>query len=433
MLRLLFALVLSLSISTAYAEKNITAHLSKQPTVADIEFRGLDRTKPFVIHRELLFKVNDALSTKNLLASIQNLKNLEIFSSVIPLLELQDNNRVKVIIQFSEKWTTIPYLSFSSGGGTRYIYSGIYDINMFGRFIELGAQYNNWNKEHGVLGWYIDRRLFNRRITLQLVAGKTLRPRYLLTRDAEKEGDYILSRNEVRFNLIKEFKPWISAGVGFELESDQIINANYETILDQPIKNQLNNTRTSDNKYTSLFLSFGKLDYDNYLIAGKRSSLTVKYGGKYTKSDTSLKMFRWENKAYWRLPYFGNAALKLTLAQTDVEAIQHLFYVGGFKHVRGYLDGQLRSKAYWQLNSEYRIPSYRSNWLVLQHIFFLDAVQVADKISQLKDESSIYYSAGIGIRIISPKIYSFNGRLDVALLTKGASKNFISFGTQQFF
>jgi len=433
MLRLLLVFGFLLNIYTAHADKNITTHLSKQAIVAEIELRGLDRTKPFVIYRELRFKVNEALNTEDLLASIQNLKNLEIFSSVIPLLELQDNNRVKVIIQISEKWTTIPYLNFSSGGGTRYIYSGVYDINMFGSFIEMGAQYNNWNKEHGVLGWYIDRRLFDRRITLQLVAGKTLRPRNLLTRDAEKEGDYILSRNEVGFSIIKEFKSWLSAGVGFELENDRIINTNYEASLDQPIKNQLNNSHTSNNKFTSIFLNVGKLNYDNYLIEGKRSSLTVKHGGKYTRSDTNLTMFRWENKAFWRLPHFGNAALRFTLAQTDAEAVQHLFYVGGFEHVRGYLDGQLRSKAYWQINSEYRIPSYRSNWLVLQHIFFFDAVQVADKISQLKDESSIYYSAGIGIRVISPKIYSFNGRLDIALLTKGESQNLISFGAQQFF
>jgi len=433
MLRLLLILWLFCAAFVLSANELINNSLQKQPVVSEIEIKGLTRTQPSVIHRELLFEVNDTLTTEELINSIQNLKNLEIFSSVIPLLELQENNWVKVTIKISEKWTTIPYLNFSFGGGTRYIYSGIYDINVFGKFIELGTQYNNWNDEHGVLAWYINQRLFNQKMTLQLVTGSTLRPRTLYATNGEKEANYVLSRNELGVSLIKELQPWLKVGAAMELENDEIIHSEYEPTLNDAHKSQLINTERSKNSFLSFILKLGKLNHHNYLVEGKHSSVIVKHGGSHTNSDTSINMFRWENKAFWLLPHYANLAMRFTLAQTDAKTIQHQFYVGGFEHIRGYLDGQLRSRAYWQINSEYRIPSYQSSWLVLQHIFFIDATQVADKVSEFDSNESTYLSAGIGFRIISPKIYRFNGRLDIALLTSGNSTSLISLGAQQFF
>ncbi|MDX1812830.1 MAG: hypothetical protein R3240_12815 [Gammaproteobacteria bacterium] len=69
----------------------------------------------------------------------------------------------------------------------------------------------------------------------------------------------------------------------------------------------------------------------------------------------------------------------------------------------------------------------------MQHIFFLDVANAADHIADLNNTHNIVSSSGIGFRLISPKIYSFNGRLDFALYTSGTSSTSISLGTQHFF
>jgi len=415
------------------SNENYEQSLTKKPIVSEIELQGLSRTKSKVVFRELLFAENEILTTKDLLNSVQRLKNLRIFSHVIPLLQLENNNRVKVIIQLSEKWTSIPYANFSSGGGTEYFYAGMYDINTLGRFFETGIQYDNWNRKSGGVAWFHDPRFLDKRLTLQVQLWATRKPRFLYTTSGDSQGNYVLKRNRISLLFKKEINEWFQPGIGFDYDSDQIIDTTQESAIDPNTEKLLTNTDKQRGIFNTLFLQLGKLNYDNYLIDGKLSTLIVKHGGDYSGSDINLKMFKWKNEMYWLLPHKGNAAVNLTFGAAETDNLQHYFYIGGFDNIRGYLDGQLRNRAYWQLNTEYRIPSYKSSWLVLQHVFFIDLVQTAHQFSELLGDTQTYYSAGTGIRIISPKIYRFNGRFDIALITSGDAQSYISFGTQQFF
>jgi hemolysin activation/secretion protein len=103
--------------------------------------------------------------------------------------------------------------------------------------------------------------------------------------------------------------------------------------------------------------------------------------------------------------------------------------------VRGFQDGQFFGKNYWQANAEYRVTGFRYRWLVLQHNFFYDAGNVSDSLSTLfvDNPQEPFQSAGLGVRLISPAIFRFNLRIDIA---KGLNYNRptnLSFGLQQFF
>jgi hypothetical protein len=70
----------------------------------------------------------------------------------------------------------------------------------------------------------------------------------------------------------------------------------------------------------------------------------------------------------------------------------------------------------------------------LQHIFFFDVVQPEKSLSSFAfDSEQLFPSTGIGFRLISPKIYRFNGRLDIAFPWRAGNATYISFGSQQFF
>jgi len=406
---------------------------STKPTVVEIEITGLWRTKEKVVRRELLFKENDTLTTKDLITSVQRLKNLQIFSKVIPLLKLKPDNKVKVILELEEKWTTIPYANLSAGGGTTYAYAGIYDINTFGKYIETGIQYDNWNGRHGGVVWMRDRRFLNKRLLLGLDLWSTKRARGLYTTDGESQGNYVLETKKFKLILKKEITQSFQLGAEVEINNSQIIENKTNEITDNKTLDLLANNQEHLALFNTVFIELGKLNYDNYLVDGKFSKLGIKNSSQVLGSDISSTQFDWKNRVFWRLPYNGNAGLRFNAGWTNTQNIQYQYYIGGFNNVRGYYDGQFRSKTYAQFNAEYRIPSYRSSWLVLQHIFFIDAVSTGIEINDLKEQGNQFYSAGIGIRIISPKIYSFNGRIDIALITSGDSPSYLSFGSQQYF
>jgi len=433
-----FVLLLSsftlLSTSIGIIADHSTPHsLEKSPVVEKIIIKGLKRTKEHVVRRELLFTENDALTPQLLLASVQRLKNLRLFSKVLPFLKLKDQNQVELTIELQEKWTTIPFFNFSGGGDTFYAYAGVYDINTFGTFFETGARYDNWNGKNGGVVWFRNPRTFEQRILTGADLWSTTRPRILYTRDGEKQGEYILNQKKFNFLLSREFKEWLNLGLTFGFSQDEIIDTVLTNEIDPTTLALVNNTNRSNELSVTFSLKLGKLNYDNYLVSGKQSIFNVKYAGSETGSEKDLLNVEWKNTVFWRLPHKSNIGFRFLAGATDTSNIQNYHYIGGFENVRGYFDGQFRSKAYWQLNTEYRIPSYQSDWVVLQHIFFIDAANAANQLDDLTRLEDTIYSAGTGVRLISPKVYSFNARLDIALLTSQKASSFISFGAQQFF
>jgi len=122
------------------------------------------------------------------------------------------------------------------------------------------------------------------------------------------------------------------------------------------------------------------------------------------------------------------------LGSTNSKEIQNLYYIGGFENVRGYLDGQLRGQQFWQANAELRIPTFKWPWLVLQANLFVDMAQVDNSLDSAGvGRSDVFISSGFGVRLISPKIYRFIGRFDLALATSHPATSRFSFGVQQFF
>jgi len=415
------------------ADHSLQHTTSKQPIIDEIIIKGLWRTESNVIHRELLFSKNDILTTKALLESVQRLKNLKLFSKVIPLLKLKSNNHVILTIEVEEKWTIIPYFNFAVGGGTTHIVSGIYDINVFGKYVESGFQYDNWNGEHGGAFWIHQPRFLNKRLLFKFEIASNKYIRQLYTTDAISQGSFRYQRKRFTLALEKEITPVFHLGLRGDLLDDTIESTTAKTAMDKNTLSLLNSTNNDADKLVTYIIELGKLDLDLYLVKGYQSRLTYQHNATILNSNNKIRDLVWRNKFFWHLPYKGNLGVKLSLGRSESEKIQHLNYIGGFINIRGYRDGQFRDNAYWQFNTEYRIPSIRNQWVVLQHIFFIDAAGTASELNKLRIEKNSNISAGTGFRLISPKVYNFNGRLDIAIFGTGTNQNKISLGAQQFF
>lgn len=100
--------------------------------------------------------------------------------------------------------------------------------------------------------------------------------------------------------------------------------------------------------------------------------------------------------------------------------------------MRGYRDGQFVGKHFWRGNIEYRVPSWISRNLVLQHVAFFDIGNTGNTYSRIfKNET--FNSLGVGLRIISPRVFRLNVRIDYARTFGRTTGGAFSFGLQQFF
>jgi len=402
--------------------------------VADIEIIGLRKTKPKVVLRELLFKKDHSISAEMLIESIQRIKNTELFSEVLSDIQLQPDGTAKLVITVKEKWTAIPYLNFRSGGGTEKITAGFYDINIAGRFIQSGVQYENWNGEHSGAVWLEDPRFLNRRIIISTSYISTKKPRRLYLDSGVKTGSYVLARNLFRLSLEKKYESGLSSGAAIELYEDKFLAPESTSLLDNRTFFQITDSSKKKTNLYRLKIKYGRTDYDNFLFSGGESSLIFKHTMFTEDSAEKFYSVDFRNLYYKHLPHMGNLALQARAGITNTQQLQHQFSAGGFQHVRGYFDGQFRGRAYWQLNVEYRIPSYRHKLAILQHNFFVDVTEMKNNYSEISfDKESLKFSAGLGLRFIIPWIYRSVGRIDYAVLRGSSQSSRIALGVRQFF
>ncbi len=184
-----------------------------------------------------------------------------------------------------------------------------------------------------------------------------------------------------------------------------------------------------------LTLQLGRLNYDTYLVDGIQSNWKFDFSNKAWLGKNSATTITQTTKYFKRIKHDQNLALNFSTGFTDNNFLQKQFFVGGLENVRGYVDGQFVGRNFWQANLEYRIPSYQSDWFVLQHNVFFDIGNVADKFDDLvgSNAQTPFSSVGAGIRLISPKVFRLNLRIDVAKALNYNKAFDISFGLQQFF
>jgi outer membrane protein insertion porin family len=108
-------------------------------TVTLITVTGNRVTKDFVISREIVVKIGEPLSIAELKKSVQNLNNLDIFSS-IKVTGAEDEDGVSINITVREMPWIIPYLKFKYNEENGWsVGPTVSSLNLLGRGIKLSA------------------------------------------------------------------------------------------------------------------------------------------------------------------------------------------------------------------------------------------------------------------------------------------------------
>lgn len=396
----------------------------------EILISGNSRTHKDVI----LVEIKDLKPVQENIKEIRRrIWNLRIFSEV-----KVEKTPAGIEIKVQERWTTIPIFKLTGGGGSSYLAVGMYDINAFGKNLELGAQYESLNERPAGVVWFRKPQFLNDR---SLRAGMDFwninRLNFIIKENGDENGAFTLQRKRIHGFLEKNWdNNFYTLTGGLDYHDDEISDFGIDDEnVELNTQNGFNPNEKSITRNFYLRLAIGQLNFQNYLADGKQLTLrsmaqVTSYEGEDSTTMDHLIRFR-----YFKLfENHHNFAYQFLVKGTNSKLIQYQQTLGGLSEVRGYLDQQFRDSSYWQSNIEHRFDVYEHKWAVIQGVIFSDQAKEFTRIDKLDDENQeILLSSGVGLRLISPKIYSFVARLDYAQTHTRDVERGISFGVQQFF
>ena len=289
-------------------------------------------------------------------------------------------------------------------------------------------------KDGGVL-WFRNPNSFGKRLLFGFDLWHFRQNQPIYRNDGDLLGAYNNTKNRFHFFLKKELSPWFFLGGGLDMVSDEFDDTGLT--YEQRNANSSNNFLAPSNakqNFLELNVQLGQLNYDRYVIDGFQLNMDTRFTSKQLDSIDNSAEFLVKGTYFKKFKYQQNIGVNIALGHTSSNLIQNQFYLGGLFEVRGYVDRRFQGSSYWRANVEYRVPSYRSRWFVLQHVLFTDFGRIGDSPRQtVNQQAQDFSSIGTGLRFISPKIYRFNARLDFAKTFGTESMFDISFGLQQFF
>lgn len=418
---------------------------------------GLLRTKRHVVTRELLFDEGDYASLEQIQESMQRLRNLGIFrhadfelvSHKVPLpdgsmpRELNPKRPSRVLkIKVDERWTLLPFGSFVQGGGLTSGSAGLFDVNLFGRYLEAGFQYSRLGESdsfwrsggaaNSFMVWFVQNRFMDTYTRMGVDLRRALRQRRVYTEAGDVEGGFTLERSLATLHVNREMLRWLRVGASLELAHD---NFSSRFIDEESTLLQVQNFGglPEDSRVYMLRwnMALGRLNSDDFYVDGWRVFGAVGHTNKVWGATQTFSDFDVTARYYKKLKWRGNLAMRAQLGMTNTDYIQYLNYMGGLNRVRGYRDSRFRGRTAWSVNAEYRVAPLATRWVVLQGVGFVDAGAVGERSVTIDRVDAL--SVGGGIRIISPKIYGLIMRADYAFPLTPGEPSRLSFGAGQFF
>lgn len=369
------------------------------PVVVDaIRIEGPVRTRDFVIRRELGFQEGDSIDSSKIDLAVARLWNTTIFADVAVHLKATvdeaGHRRVTVIVHAIDRWTLNPLFSFGTGGGASFVRVGAFDNNLLGRFLEVWAQYENFDGFHGGQTLFREPRLADQRLELLIQAERLTRPRRGFS-DQRTQAIVELARltngDRMRFALrarvaADRFLPpfdsppyfpspteTYSLEPSFRLGRVDLIRLRYQGVSLElkPVVGAIGSSDVAD-AYAGL-----TLEMLWFQMVGRRFNLAARVrGANISKVPPHLEL-----------------------------------WAGGLDLVRGFPDNFIRSRAITFGNVEARWLGFDSTWVAIMPVAFLDGVAAASP----SGKTGVAVAGGAGVRILLPNLVAAGLRVDFAV------------------
>ncbi|MDU4960923.1 MAG: BamA/TamA family outer membrane protein [Sporomusaceae bacterium] len=392
----------------------------------DIVIKGHEKTKEFVISRELYqIEKGKPFNINKVKRSVQRVYNLGYFEDVnMKLVPGREPNAVVLELTVVEQKTGTFSIGagYSKSDGMVGIF-GLGDKNFRGTGdqvnvqLEFGGKSNDGNnyEVNYVRPWLDDK---------QTSLGLSL---YDMT---NRYDDYEYNSNDYMSTYDRNRKGWdITLGrpSGEYIQNYLTFKQRKDSYVEHVSgKDMTNETQWQDDNFGRTHsLSLARIydTRDNVFnpSQGSRVSLTAEFAGRAFGGDFDFNKYTLENRNYWKVGRDHVIALRMTAGYADGKMPESgRFKVGGSDTLRGYEDDQFKGDKMLAASLEYRFPVANK----VQGVVFSDIGNAwEDKGYKLSDLNA---SVGVGLRVQTP-IGPI--RLDYAQGDDGGRTHF-SFGGQ---
>jgi outer membrane protein assembly factor BamA len=367
--------------------------------VKEIKFEGLKRTKPFIVQRELLSKIDEPCLQKNLEWEHQNLELLDIFSRIeIKPVVVEDS--VVIVYHFVETFPFLPSVSLkisdenglSAGGGLK-------SSNLFGRDMYFSGRV--------VVGGELEVEVI---FENPWVTGNHLGYRleyYHRNRD-NLVADFTENADEFYLTVRSFVKRKGRIGVNLELLN---IRSNKDGVTLSPDNSDIVSRIGAYLGYDSRdsFANTRRGWWNE--IAYTREFRMLENSSNFNQLDLDIRRYQpvplWDRHI---LALFSLTTIRSGIVGEDI-ALWQLFGLGGTNTIRGWEFAARTGKNQFINTAEYRITLYRPRLLHLpfnidyrgglQFTVFGDAGIVWDEAHEFVDKNFIA-GGGVGIRFLIP-------------------------------
>lgn len=389
--------------------------------IEDIKIVGNDKTKDYVILRELRYKKGQPFNKFTASRSMERLYNLGFFEDVnMKLLPGKEDHTVITEIDVVEQKTGV--VSVGAGYSESDGMVGILELgenNFRGTGDKVNFHWEFGGSSHGknyqisyTRPWINDNgdslgfSIFDRRYDYDdyNANGDTV-----ASYDKRRKG-FSLTWGHVSSEYRKNF---------FALETVKESYDDYDGFQTGGAWAS-GQTAAAGNKpenewYNAIMNNFGKTNSftfthvfdnrDNYYSAskGRRLSFSAQWGGHGLGGDYDFYKFTTEGRFYKALGNGHVLALRLMAGYISGEtSYNQLFTLGGSDSLRGYEDDQFKGEKMYAATLEYRIPVAKK----VEAVLFSDVGSAwsidEGRIPWYTDDSSINWSVGVGLRLQTP-------------------------------
>lgn len=362
-------------VDVGLTDKRVLVLKFNQATIGKLELKGNEKTKDFVIMRELTMASGDVLNMNKLKTELWKVLNLGFFDEVIPHFEpTEDPDVVDLTIEVVERKTGTAAVGagYGSSGLMGYVEVAENNFRGVGQSLNLRAQFGT--KEDMYDFGFTEPSLGSQKLSF----GVNL---YNINFKGSEEDDEVGVNRGMDLRLGKPLTDYTRVYAKYR-------NSNYK-----PANKSLERIRS-----INLSLYNNTADHPYNPTTGWRNTTTVEFAGRALGGNKDFSKFEQESIRYFPVRKGHTLALRASAGYGvgDLPEIDK-FRVGGAETLRGYDTYEFTGNKMVLGNAEYRFKLADN----LQGVVFTDAGKAwADDETINLNELKV--GAGVGLRIDTP-------------------------------
>jgi len=376
----------------------LLVNLSQANRLTSFKIEGNRKTQKGTILSLSNIKIGDTITDSLLSQAKQNLMESSLFESVS--IHNRDSSIITVTVE--ENRSIVPFFSVDATEKTLFLRAGLYDFNIAGRNTTVGGEYYFFDGTHNGKIYFSKPNLGERKLHLytDFVVQNEFNTWY--TKRGDIEAQFIVEQMKGTLQIVTPFTKQFSLSLGVHSSSENLLEKNNETGYNS-VNRYYNHHFNGDNRTVTPEISLRYSTIDTKSLSYSGWGAEAYFGHTFQSDFDPYSTGSLELQWYKLLFRESNLCLKIDTKLTTGTNITSNLYVGGLNDVRGFYHNEFKGFAFVKTNLEYRIPSLKTDKVVLLHSLFMDQATIANRASSLGDFNTIW-GFGSGVAVILPKI-----------------------------